>query len=620
MFEYGFPKHWTTLKKLIFLSLFLDGSGEQIVWTTVSGMSPLALANALAKPIRSLTQYGKCVQNGTPTPDSPVDILCNNGAIKARHQSGLPLGYTLLAYARSAGTQYIDLGYKGNGNTKVEVKYKYYEASTATGSGRVFGSRIAAQEDAFAFGTSAGIVAATETNKVFWCYDSQPYFVINENFGLNVWKTVVFSAKEHTIDGVSAGDDYEIVSFETPQNLKLFGFDQLGTMGVGYVDVEYCKLWDNGVLVRDLVPAKNASDVVGMYDLVSGQFFTNAGTGDFAAGAPIDDPVEIYAGGTHPGKNLVNVNQQTALVGYYISAQGVVSADPNNWMYQNYIRVKPNTAYTLSMSQSVYYVTISEYSTAADSGFVVRKTGSSGSNTSLTITTGETTNFLRFGANIERAEVTLERVLAINWQLEEGAEATAYEPYTETPYQPEVLTVSADGADTQTVTDIPMLLSVGDIEDELEFVGGPLTHRIGIKVFDGTETPTAMSTAGAYRFAGASNVENLQNTMVLCTHYKPESPSKNVANMDDLAVKTNATANNNIYFKDTSCQTAADLQAKFAALYAAGTPVILLVVLVEETAEQGTAHALHSYNGTTIITAETNVDPVELEVEYAASA
>lgn len=129
--------------------------------------------------------------------------------------------------------------------------------------------------------------------------------------------------------------------------------------------------------------------------------------------------------------NICNVNEQTVLLGYYISAQGVVTADANNWIYQAFIPVKPNTTYTLSMSSAVYYVSISEYSTAEDSGFVVRKAGSTGTNTTLTITTGANTNFVRFGTNIDRTEVTLEEVLAINWMLNEGATAIPYAPYAQ---------------------------------------------------------------------------------------------------------------------------------------------------------------------------------------------
>ena len=46
-----------------------------VEWETATGVSPLSLANALAHAIKSLTQYGKCVQDG-------ADILCNNGALK----------------------------------------------------------------------------------------------------------------------------------------------------------------------------------------------------------------------------------------------------------------------------------------------------------------------------------------------------------------------------------------------------------------------------------------------------------------------------------------------------------------------------------------------------------
>ena len=42
-----------------------------------------------------------------------------------------------------------------------------------------------------------------------------------------------------------------------------------------------------GQTLVNLVPAKNSSNVVGMYDTVSGTFFTNAGDGNFTAGPPV---------------------------------------------------------------------------------------------------------------------------------------------------------------------------------------------------------------------------------------------------------------------------------------------------------------------------------------------
>ena len=49
----------------------------------------------------------------------------------------------------------------------------------------------------------------------------------------------------------------------------------------------FCKITNSGELVRNLVPAKNSSGVVGMYDTVNNVFYTNAGTVTFTAGPEI---------------------------------------------------------------------------------------------------------------------------------------------------------------------------------------------------------------------------------------------------------------------------------------------------------------------------------------------
>ena len=41
------------------------------------------------------------------------------------------------------------------------------------------------------------------------------------------------------------------------------------------------KVYDSGRLSQNFVPAKNSANVLGMYDTVSGQFFTNQGAGNF---------------------------------------------------------------------------------------------------------------------------------------------------------------------------------------------------------------------------------------------------------------------------------------------------------------------------------------------------
>ena len=50
----------------------------------------------------------------------------------------------------------------------------------------------------------------------------------------------------------------------------------------------YFKIYEDGILVRDLVPCYRKSDnEIGMYDLVEGEFLTNCNTGAFTKGADI---------------------------------------------------------------------------------------------------------------------------------------------------------------------------------------------------------------------------------------------------------------------------------------------------------------------------------------------
>ena len=64
----------------IFLAEWAEGGGGSVV-KTITGEAPITF-DALAATLVSLTQDGKTVQDGTPTPDNPVDIVCNNGTLK----------------------------------------------------------------------------------------------------------------------------------------------------------------------------------------------------------------------------------------------------------------------------------------------------------------------------------------------------------------------------------------------------------------------------------------------------------------------------------------------------------------------------------------------------------
>ena len=229
-----------------------------------------------------------------------------NNYVEAIRGSQLPAGYTELEYIKSSGTQYIDIGIKGNETTKVHIKARYYTSSGAGGSGRVLGSRIAAAADAFAIGSASGTASTNSTVSFF--FGNQNYLVTDKPIILDEWLDIVFDKMTHSINGVDYDNPYNDETFETPQNLKLFGFDNYGTIGVGYVDVAYCKLWDNGVLIRNLIPAKNSSGTIGMYDTISGTFFTNSGTGSFVAGPEVSTSSVVLTDAIHNGLTGLQLN------------------------------------------------------------------------------------------------------------------------------------------------------------------------------------------------------------------------------------------------------------------------------------------------------------------------
>lgn len=93
--------------------------------------------------------------------------------------------------------------------------------------------------------------------------------------------------------------------------------------------VYYAKLWKNGVLALDLVPAKRKSDVaVGLYNRVNGQFLT-ATEGSLSAGNEVlptpSDPMDIYCNNgktsvlDHTNWNVITNPTSQAGQGIYIN-------------------------------------------------------------------------------------------------------------------------------------------------------------------------------------------------------------------------------------------------------------------------------------------------------------
>lgn len=189
----------------------------------------------------------------------------------------LPEGYTQIDYIQSSGTQYINTGFTPNQNSSCEVVMAYTEIVNANcglfgaaGAGYttdVFESYYQGGKFNFGFADAPKSVACT--------------VLAGDRLTVKLSK----SALSASIAGTVVSATPTVTNFTSPATFVIHALNRKGTVQYYSSSRCYgCRLWDNGTLVRDMVPCINPSAEVGMYDLVNGVFYGNAGTGVFVAG------------------------------------------------------------------------------------------------------------------------------------------------------------------------------------------------------------------------------------------------------------------------------------------------------------------------------------------------
>jgi hypothetical protein len=192
----------------------------------------------------------------------------------------IPSEYQQLPYLRSTGTQYIDTGIKPSGNDRITMTAQFTSINTAGGD-TAFGTRDSSSTNCFLFGAvgaNGGYFEIAYGNNLLiptGIFESDTNM---HNFTLDKGKGYVDNA---------LCNDYLQQTFDCSYNAYIFVRNQGGAMQEGTgsnIKVYGYRHYKNGVLSARLVPCKRKSDnVLGMYDLVSNTFLTNAGTGEFSA-------------------------------------------------------------------------------------------------------------------------------------------------------------------------------------------------------------------------------------------------------------------------------------------------------------------------------------------------
>lgn len=194
----------------------------------------------------------------------------------------LPSGYSKIDYIEATGTQYINTGFKPNGNSRIVMDCEPTNLSSAL-------CFFCARTEIDANDTTANVAfyLGRKYRKDFYgesksttaAYTAGTRFTIDSNknevaFGADYTLTFTASSKVSPMplilmaSAVPGDTDGTVKSLANYAKMKLYG----------------AKIYDNGTLVRDFIPCKNASGTIGLWDNVNSVFYANAGTGTFSTG------------------------------------------------------------------------------------------------------------------------------------------------------------------------------------------------------------------------------------------------------------------------------------------------------------------------------------------------
>lgn len=547
-------------------------------------------------------------------PDAIANSLSYVKAFGGTEQRNLPVGYTELAYLETDGHSWFATGISVDTTTELEITASNLTSASAqlmvarnTNSTRTF--RIAKATASQRLIGSVGAETITDAN----------------NDGTNKF-TAKVNISSFYVDGTLIGN-FASATPDLTGITEIDVFRGVYTSGTYYAyagsRLHRATIRKNGVAVIDYIPARRESDgVLGMYDLANGQFYTNAGTGDFVAGPTAvptpDTPMDIVSnnGVLKFTANEANYIADNVTLGYWLrNNDGRPEASPVNF-YTAMMPVKPNTSY-VCFGRTKDTNVISGYNRIAwyDSDGVWIRNSTYTANTPGIDTSPANAAFARFHCNPNFTEVTQELVDSYNWVFQQGTAEVPYTPYSSTGIYADDAVETIEDTIGNTAT-AEMLLKVGDYQDVQSIIDGVVTRNVGVKVLDGTED-WSRTNARAKLALTNSAIGTTDGWAPYCTHYQGFLGSVSIGNMPDNSCKINVNTDE-LLIKDATHNTDLATWRQFLAdQYAAGTPVIIVYPLATPTTESVTGQALQVTDGDNVLEiTQASLEGLELEAQY----
>lgn len=219
-------------------------------------------------------------KDGTDAPIRALDFADRIRAIPtSTDPEGLPSGYTELEYISSDGTQYVNTWFYPTPKTRVvaDVELPAYSAAMYPFGTRSEAVTTAAQQ------LMVGYVAANRLRYFYFgTYKNFNVTSLSGRITIDANKNVLsVGSQSVTMDGTT-------LTGPTSYPIFLFAYNNIGrAAGYSSCQMYSCKIYDDDILKMDFVPCKNPSGVVGLYDVVSRNFFGSFWTGEFIAGPTV---------------------------------------------------------------------------------------------------------------------------------------------------------------------------------------------------------------------------------------------------------------------------------------------------------------------------------------------
>lgn len=305
-------------------------TGDQEVVVVGPAVPPLDLSDAVADTLTSLKAFGGTEQGGVPSGYTAVEYVENatDGMVKSAIHIGNEDNFKMdITATVVSGSFYLF-------QARDVVGQNYGNATICGISGSQNGGTIIAGSGGSNSLTS-GITRPNrdghKLNIVFDCTDGDMSLYVKDIDGnVSDTKTGTYNPAELTRPTTNMciyGNEAPTISSALPKNRLAAGCKVYGA-----------KLWKNGVLVLDYVPAiRNSDSAIGFYDRISGTFVI-AADGSLTAGSSLaptpSDPMDIYC--NNGALKILDKSDWTIFTNpTSIAGQGVFISSDGKWYAVN---------------------------------------------------------------------------------------------------------------------------------------------------------------------------------------------------------------------------------------------------------------------------------------------